>query len=120
LLKQARMSGDSRQLAEAMSRYLYTRAGVEATELLAGNRLDRGNYSFAAQCFDRLFQSAGPDNLASITLFKAAIAFHANGDREHVNTAWTALQKKVGKKGLKIGEDVLSLEELKKVIEKSR
>src|SRR5438105_4218927 len=74
-LKTAKATGDAKQLADIMRRYLYTDAGAEATELLATALLDRGNYSAAALCFERLFRRSGPNHLSPMTLFKAAIAF---------------------------------------------
>jgi hypothetical protein len=111
---------NARQLVEVVTGSLDTRADIATTEFLANYYLDRGQYSEAARCFERQIQCAGPDNLASVALLKAAIAFRATGGREMLRIAWKALEKKLGKEGLKIGKKSLSLEELKKEVEKPR
>jgi len=53
-LKIAKADGDKKMLGEIMKRYLYTEAGEEATELLATQLLDRGEFAAAAGCFEKL------------------------------------------------------------------
>jgi len=88
--------GDPKLLARIMQRYLYTDAGAAAAEQLATHLLDRGQYSTAALCFEKLFQRAGPDKLEPKTLFKAAIAFHRVGARTNEEKAWKYLEAKSG------------------------
>src|SRR5262249_34440058 len=71
--------GDPKILARIMQRYLYTDAGAIATEQLATHLLDRGQYSTAALCFEKLIQRSGLEKVPPKTLFKAAIAFHRVG-----------------------------------------
>jgi outer membrane protein assembly factor BamB len=112
-LKTAKATGDAKQLASIMSRYLYTDAGAEATELLATALLDRGNYSAAAICFQRLFQRSSPKDLSPMTLFKATLAFQrAGGDNKfNLDLAWTNLESKTNE--LTIGNKKVALVDLK-------
>ncbi|MFO0822363.1 MAG: hypothetical protein U0792_04480 [Gemmataceae bacterium] len=72
---------DIPMLAEVSQRYFHTKAGAEATILLASLYLERGNYLEAAQGFDRLFtRMNAEDFLTPRTLFKVAKAFKRSGD----------------------------------------
>jgi outer membrane protein assembly factor BamB len=76
LLKKYKESGDAAILAEIMKRYAHTDAGGEAIRLLASYHLDRGNYSVAIRCYEKLFNREGADKLPPAVLFKAAFAAH--------------------------------------------
>ncbi|MEX0978421.1 MAG: PQQ-binding-like beta-propeller repeat protein, partial [Pirellulales bacterium] len=56
MLKQAAASGDLAQVAEVSRRFFFTRAGAEATFLLARQYLDQNRPLAAALCFERLLQ----------------------------------------------------------------
>lgn len=117
LLERGRQLGDWGLLSEVMTGYPHTAAGVEATALLADYQA-RGQCVRAAVCFKQLFQTAGSEKLAPLTLVKAAIAFRTTGDGKLLDTAWKALERKVGRKGLKFGQTVYALDDLKREIEK--
>ncbi len=122
-LKNAKAFGDPKQLADVMRRYLYTDAGAEATELLATHLLDRGNYSSAALCFQRLFQRAGPNKLSPMTLFKATIAFQRAGGTDssaklNLENAWKQLEGKTDE--LTLGSKKYSIAELKNYVASRR
>src|SRR4051794_32174383 len=88
--------GDPKFLARIMQRYLYTESGAAATEQLATHLLDRGQYSTAALCFEKLFHRSGPEKLEPKTLFKAAVAFHRVGAKANEEKAWKYLEAKAG------------------------
>jgi hypothetical protein len=94
LLKLAKEGDDVRLLAEIMSRYLYTEAGGEATDLLATRLLDRGQYATAALCFEKLIQRQGPDKLSVNTLFRATLAFQQSKDKANLAKAWKFIEGK--------------------------
>src|SRR5262249_37706942 len=70
--------------------------GAVATEQLATHLLDRGQYSTAALCFEKLMQRSGPEKLDPKTLFKAAVAFHRVGAKANEEKAWKFLESKTG------------------------
>src|SRR5205085_11683101 len=71
-LEEARKTGDRELLAQVAQRYLHTRAGAEANDLLATTFLDRGQFFTAALRYERLL-ALRPDRvkLGDLTLFKA-------------------------------------------------
>ncbi|MBM4070614.1 MAG: hypothetical protein FJ271_16910 [Planctomycetes bacterium] len=113
LLQEAKNNRDRDKLAEVMRRYLHTRAGTEAAELLGMEHLDRGRYLLAASCFGRLLEKT---DLPGMTLFKAAIALRRHGDDVGVQRTWKRLQATFPD-GLTVGERRLSLVELKKMLD---
>ena len=118
-LKQARMFADATMYAEVMRRYPLTDAGIEATERLALHHLDRGNHFLAALAFGRLLERTSADQLAPLTLHRAAVAFRKGGEHtSQVESILKALETKIGKDGLDLGKKKHSFEELKKEIEK--
>jgi hypothetical protein len=75
---------DLARLTEVSQKYFHTRAGGEATVLLASLHLERGNYLEAAYALERLWQRPNSDELKTPwTLFKAALAFQRSGDPRH-------------------------------------
>jgi outer membrane protein assembly factor BamB len=81
MLDEAKKSGNRAALGEVASRYLHTKAGAEANELLATSFLDRGDYFPAAMLFRRML-GADPAKakVSDLTLFKAALAFRRAGE----------------------------------------
>src|SRR5262249_12026267 len=99
LLKEAKVRDDARLLDEVARRYYHTPAGLEALDLLATQHLDRGRSADAALCFERLlrFEMRGgkmvpraADQVAPLTLFKAALAFRLAGDATREDLVWKA------------------------------
>jgi outer membrane protein assembly factor BamB len=124
LLKEAVGKGyDRAVLADVSLRYLHTRAGAEATLLLGTHFLDRGNYLEASQCFERLLSlPEDPDFINPKTLFKAALAFQRAGDvrnKESTQKVWQQLERLVGRNGITIGKQTLTLDDLKKERERA-
>src|SRR5262249_29843446 len=54
-LLEAKTTGNRELLAEVAQRYLHTRAGVEANDLLATYFMDRGQFLMATLRFEKLF-----------------------------------------------------------------
>ncbi len=118
LLKKAVEAGyDRPTLADLSQRLYHTKAGAQATLLLAGIDLDAGRYTEAAYGFQRLL--ARPDTAEVLTprvLLKAAIAFKRSGDArqgESVAKLWGQLEKTFPREGLAVGRKNYTLDELK-------
>jgi outer membrane protein assembly factor BamB len=116
-LDEAKAKGDPQILADVAQKYLHTRAGAEATNLLGTYHLDRGHFVMAALCFERLLGREG-DKVSTATLVKGALAFHRIGDKERAVQAWKAITARAGREGLKLGERTVSLTDLDKIIKK--
>src|SRR6516162_11311793 len=71
-LKKAKASSSIEQLTIVTRNYLHTDAGAEATNLLGTYLLDRGEWTTAALCYEKLLKREGSDKLTAATLFKAA------------------------------------------------
>jgi outer membrane protein assembly factor BamB len=126
MLKDASDKSDVAMLAEIAQRFLYTDAGDQAITLLATYKLDRGENTIAALYFKALMDRNGADKLPPLTLFKAALAFHAlRDDRDKENQeneaiALKELERKAGD-GLKLGgNQSVSLREAKQLLDKFR
>jgi outer membrane protein assembly factor BamB len=90
-LDEARQRHNHEALERVVQRYLWTKAGVEALELLSLYHLDRGRAGVAALCYERLIQRVGLDALPPATLFQATLAFAAAGEREQTEKLRKAL-----------------------------
>lgn len=119
MLDEAKKKGDLRQLAEVAQRYMHTRAGAEANDLLATSVLDRGQFFDAALRFERLMQM-NPERikLSDLTLFKAALAFRRAGDVRRSEETMKRLELRLKDKGgFQISGQFVALEKLKKALE---
>jgi outer membrane protein assembly factor BamB len=114
-------SYDRTVLAEVSQRYFHTKAGAQATLLLAGLHLDRGNYTEAAYSFDRLLDRKDAEELLTpLNTFKAIVAFQrAGNDPERTNKLLAQLEKKIPRDGLKIGLKSYQFDDLKDELTKS-
>src|SRR5439155_11841873 len=122
LLEKAKSAADPALLADVSLRFFHTAAGIEATDLLGTYYLDRGQGLMAALRYGRLLQREGADKLPAFTLFKAAVAFRRAGDPAHVLTSeeiWKRVSTKIGRDGLRIGDNVYAMEVLRKELEES-
>src|SRR5206468_836644 len=74
-LLEAKDTGSRELLAEVAQRFLHTRAGIEANDLLATYFMDRGQFFMAALRFEKLF-AMNPERVKidDLTLFKAALS----------------------------------------------
>ena len=114
LLQAAKKANNPEGLAKVALHYFHTRAGAEATDLLGTHHLDRGRYLMAASCFRQLLDRA---DVAPATLFKAGLAFRRSGDEAAAARAWKLLAAKAPD-GLTLGENQVSLDELKKILDR--
>jgi outer membrane protein assembly factor BamB/tetratricopeptide (TPR) repeat protein len=116
-LKEAKETGDRDKLAEVAQRWLHTRAGAEANELLATMLLDRGQYFLAALRFERAIKKAGdPKKVPDLTLFKAALAFRRSGESKNATETWQKLEERLSDTdGLKIGDQTIALARLRTI-----
>ena len=124
LLKQGVEAGyDKPILGDVAQRYFHTKAGAQATLLLASLDLEAGNYTEAAYGFVRL--QSRPDAAEILTprvLLKAAMSFRRSGDArqaESVASLWERLEKSYPRDGLQIGRRTYTLDELKKELDRS-
>ncbi len=113
---------DRVKLADCSQRYFHTKAGAQATLLLAGLQLERGNYSEAAYQYERLFaRPEVEDLLTPRTLYKAVVAFKRSGDQRYAEAAKTRLaevEKKFPRDGLAIGRKTYTFDELKQELDR--
>jgi outer membrane protein assembly factor BamB len=122
LLQQAIADGDKQKFADAAQRFLWTDAGGEAAERLATILLDRGDYTAAAQAFDRLIQRDGLEKVDALTLYKAALCFHKGNtkeDKENKDKVWKQLQAKAPD-GFALGGQTVTLDEADKYLDRIR
>ncbi len=113
LLCEAKANHDPLLLEQVAFRFFHTEAGREAAELLGTLSLDRGDHALAALCFQRLLNHAQADELAPLTLVRAAAAFQKNSDSAAVEAVWKRLAAKTPQ-GIRLGNRHLSLDELQK------
>ncbi len=123
LLKDAAAAGYDRAiLADVSQRYFHTKAGGQATLLLAALHLDSGNYAEAAYAYQKLLNRPDSDDyLTPRVLFKAAVALKRSGDARQSETSaqlMDRLEKKFPRDGLVIGQRTYSLDDLRKQLEK--
>lgn len=110
----ARKSGRTRGLLEVVRRFRYTDAGAEAVRLLATHHLDRGHFPLATRYFRMALDGDRP---APLLCFQAALAFRRCGDKADADWAWKLLSARAPN-GLRLGRRLLSLEELRKRLER--
>lgn len=119
MLDKARETGDRELLAEVAIKYLHTRAGAEATELLATTFLDRGQFFMAALRFEKLLaMNPARTRINDLTLFKTALAYRRAGDTKKAEAAWKDFENKVrGVGGIKINDELVGLAKLHQLYE---
>ena len=85
-------NGDREMLAEVAQRYLHTKAGMEANDLLATSFLDRGQFFMAALRFEKLM-AMNPDRvkLSELALFKAALSVSPRRRHQERRLTWKKL-----------------------------
>jgi len=117
LLKEAKATSNVGQLKLITSCYLHTDAGAEAADLLGTYQLDRGEWTMAALCYEKLLAREGSDKLGAVTLFKAAYTFNMVGDKANENVCRDKLKSRTGV--IRIGNETRTVEELFEYIAKS-
>ncbi len=117
LLDEAKQKGDRDLLADVAQRFLHTRAGYEANELLATYFLDRGQFFTAALRFEKLLElNSERAKLGPLTLAKAALAFRRAG--KDYAAVWQRLETALRQQGgLQVGNEEISLAQLKQFLQ---
>jgi outer membrane protein assembly factor BamB len=118
-LKEALEKNDPSILADVAVRFLHTKAGAEASNLLGTYHLDRGSYLMAALSFERLLTRPDADKLPFKVLFKAALAFRRAGDTENAEKLWKKLADKAGRGELVVGRQKVTLDQLRREFERA-
>jgi tetratricopeptide (TPR) repeat protein len=121
-LAAARQNGyDRLALADISQRFFHTKAGAQATLLLAGLHLDRGNYVEAAYSFERLLARPESDDVwTPLATFKALVAFRRAGGQppEAIKALTDQLAKKFPRDGLVVGRRRFDLDALKEELDR--
>ena len=117
-LKTATQSGyDVAKIAVVSQKYFNTKAGAQATLLLARINLEFGNFPEAAHGFQRLLARSDVDEvLDSKALFQATVALRRAGETrrpELLTNLWDKIEKKFPRDGVVFGNKTYSLENLK-------
>jgi len=117
-LNTAKAAGyDPALLAGCSQKYFYTKAGVEATILLARVNLEFGNFPQAAYCFQRLMARPDADTILDVrAMVQAVVALKRGGESrrpEEINILWAKIEKKYPRDGLAFGNKSYSFEKLK-------
>lgn len=122
MLDEAKEKGDREKIAEVAQRYMHTKSGIEANELLATLYLARGQNFMAALRFEKLL-AMHPERakLGDLTLFKAALAFRRAGDQRSFEQTWRKLETNLAEVGgLKVGDETVALAKLQEVLNEAR
>ncbi|HVS37165.1 MAG TPA: PQQ-binding-like beta-propeller repeat protein [Gemmataceae bacterium] len=114
LLAQAR--ANPALLDETARRYYLTDAGAEALTRLGLAELDNGHPDEAADRFRRLVERPDAAELPPLSLFQAALAFHAVGDAARESQTIQLLGRRLPPGGLQVGGQALSLNDLRREI----
>jgi outer membrane protein assembly factor BamB len=120
LLTEAKKKGDREILADVAQRYMHTKAGAEANDLLATTFLDRGQFFSAALRFERLLNlKESQYKPGDLTLFKAAFAYRRAGDVKNADRLWQRLEPRLRRAGgLRIGDELVTTARLRDVLDR--
>src|SRR5262249_19842511 len=118
-LKEGLEKNDPHIYAEVALRYLHTKAGAEATNLLGTYYLDRGSYLMAALSFERLLTRPDADKLPLRILYKAALAFRRAGDTENSEKLWKRIAEKAGRGEVIVGRQKVTVAQLRQEFERA-
>jgi outer membrane protein assembly factor BamB len=118
-LTEARERNDIQLLADVAQRYLHTKAGAKAAELLGTRSLERDEPMMAALYFERLITGPRGAELETPVLVKAALASYRAGDKASGDEAWKLISTRAKRDGgVKIGEDMLPAEQVRAELDK--
>jgi len=105
-------AGTNEEKLKALSRaYLFTNAGANGTEKLADIQFDAKKFKEAAKAYQRLTYVKPLENLAPLTLFKAAKSAHIATNTELRDRCLIALRKQAPK-GIRVGDRHLSIQDI--------
>jgi outer membrane protein assembly factor BamB/tetratricopeptide (TPR) repeat protein len=118
-LKVALDTNDPALLAEVALRYLHSKAGADATNLLGTYYLDRGEYLMSALSFERLLSRPDAAKLPTKVLFKAALAYRRMGDLANSDKVWKMMADKAGRGDLAFGSRKVTLDQVRAEFERA-
>ncbi|MBY0521794.1 MAG: PQQ-binding-like beta-propeller repeat protein [Gemmataceae bacterium] len=98
-LNDATASGDMAGLAAVAQRYLHTKAGARATELLGTRCLEREEPLMATLFFERLLARKHVGEPSTQLLLKAALAYYRAGDKVGGDEVWKLLKDRAKQDG---------------------
>jgi outer membrane protein assembly factor BamB/tetratricopeptide (TPR) repeat protein len=119
MLQEGMDKNDPYILSKVATQYLHTESGMSALNLLGNYFLDRGNYQAASGRFRQmldLLEKEKPEAKKEVEpkiMFKAALAFKRFGDSEMAERIWKQLAELVKDKGLTIGKQSFTLDQLR-------
>jgi outer membrane protein assembly factor BamB len=121
MLEEAKKTSNHELLGEVAQRYLHTKAGIEANELLATYFMDRGQFFMAALRYDKLLgMSAERAKIDDLTLYKAVLSYRRAGDVKKADAAWRKLEPRLRDKGgLRVGTDVVEVAKLQELLDET-
>jgi outer membrane protein assembly factor BamB len=117
MIKRARENNDFREMALALSLYLYTDAGAEAANWLGTYMLDRAEFQGATRFYMQLINRGGVKAIKNDrTLLKAAYAFHHAGEAAGKAQVFKELEARGHE--LRLREEPRTVAELQETINK--
>lgn len=106
-------------IAEVAQRYLHTKAGGRAAELLGTRCLERDEPLMAALYFERLLSRPGADKLPPHVHLKAALAFYRAGDKAAGDDVWKQLKEKNQRdNGIRIDGRLVAFDDVRAELDK--
>jgi hypothetical protein len=119
LLEEAHEGRDAELLSRIVERYLYTDAGPAALCDLARRYARDGRLALAALGYARLLEHVGLARWSNEDLYQAAVAFHHRGSSARTDQMLKQLLARTGQNVVHLGERKLTVEELRKEIERA-
>lgn len=101
---------DEKKLQDLSTRYLFTSAGAEGAEKLAGLQHDAGRVKDAVVTYVRLLNARPLDKFTPPTLFRAARACRDAGDAKYLESFWFELRRQAPQ-GFRDGDRFITHEE---------
>jgi hypothetical protein len=119
LLEVARTVPNDELFSRVIERYLYTDVGPAALRELAQRSYKDGRLSLAALGYARLLDHVGPARWTNEDLYQAAVTFHHCGTSAHSDQMLKHLRARIGQNIIRLGKRELTIEELRKEIERA-
>jgi outer membrane protein assembly factor BamB len=119
-LERAQKQNDPQMLADVAQRFLHTKSGLKAAELLGTRCLERDEAMMAAPYFERLVNGPRGADLETPVILKAALAFYRAGDKAGGDEEWKKLQARAKQDGgIQVGAQVVSIERIREELDKA-
>jgi len=119
-LERAQKQNDPQLLADVAQRFLHTKSGLKAAELLGTRCLERDEPMMAAPYFERLVNGPRGAELDTQIILKAALAFYRAGDKAGGDEEWKKLQARAKQDGgIQIGNQLISIDRVRDELDKA-